>query len=98
MKIVIDTNVVVSAILKNRLPEAVVRFVLDHSELIWVATEEILSEYLSVLARPKFALPAKILNQWTALLRSRVAIVNEVPRIDFPRDPADAKFLACAFA
>ena len=98
MKVVIDTNVVVSAILRDRLPEAVIRFVLDHSELVWVATDEILSEYFDVLARPKFSLPAEILDQWTALLRSRIAMVGVVPPVDFPRDPADAKFLACAMA
>ena len=98
MKVVIDTNVVVSAILRDRLPEAVIRFVLEHSELVWVATDEILSEYARVLARPKFALPADLVEQWTVLLRSRIAMVSDVPSVDFPRDPTDAKFLACALA
>jgi predicted nucleic acid-binding protein len=62
VKVVVDSNVVVSAILKDRVPEQVLQFILQHSEMEWIATDEIVNEYLAVLARPKFAIPQPILE------------------------------------
>ena len=99
MKVVIDTNVLVSAILRDRSPEQVVLFVLDNDKIEWVASQEIIAEYLEVLCRPKFRLPTDILNLWSERLK-RAIIVVEAPGVivDFPRDPKDARFLACALA
>jgi len=44
MKVVIDTNVVISAALKDRIPEEVLLFVVRHPEFEWVATNEIVEE------------------------------------------------------
>lgn len=40
MKIVIDTNVVVSAVLRDRIPETVILFVIGNPEFEWVASRE----------------------------------------------------------
>ena len=61
MRVVIDTNVVVSAALKDRDPEAVIMFVVTRPDFLWVASDPILEEYESVLARKKFGLPKKFL-------------------------------------
>jgi putative PIN family toxin of toxin-antitoxin system len=98
MKVVIDTNVVVSAALKNKSPEAILRAVVAHPEWEWVVSEEILAEYRAVLARPKFNLPPTLLRQWITLLET-VTVLVEVPAgLEYPPDPTDAKFLACALA
>ena len=98
MKVVVDTNVVVSAILRDRLPEKVLLFIIAHPEFEWVASPEILAEYREVLRRPKFALPDNVLSRWDDRFHAAVAVWPvEVP-VSFPRDIKDAKFLACALA
>ncbi len=61
MNVVIDTNIVVSAVLKDRDPEAIIRFVIDHPQYEWIASRDILAEYADVLRRPKFRLPVLLL-------------------------------------
>jgi uncharacterized protein len=98
MKVVVDTNVVVSAILRDRLPEKVLLFILARPDFEWVASPEILAEYREVLHRPKFALPDSILSQWEERFRSAIAEWPVETSVSFPRDISDAKFLACAIA
>ncbi len=45
MRVVIDTNILVSAAIADRNPEAVILFVGVNSEFEWVVSAEILSEY-----------------------------------------------------
>ena len=95
---VVDTNVVVSAILRDRLPEKVLLFIVARPDFEWVASPEILAEYRAVLRRQKFALPDSVLLQWDERFNSAIAEWPvEIP-VSFPRDVKDAKFLACALA
>ena len=96
MKVVIDTNVLVSAVLKDRDPESVILFVFERDDFEWIVSQEILTEYKNVLSRQKFGLPAEIQQQWFDLLDTLTTIINVEVEIDFPRDQKDAKFLACA--
>ena len=98
MRVVIDTNVVVSAILRDRLPEKVLLFILAQADWEWGASPEILAEYREVLRRPKFGLPTDFLSQWDERFRSAVAVWPVETSVPFPRDVKDAKFLACALA
>ncbi|HCU23832.1 MAG TPA: putative toxin-antitoxin system toxin component, PIN family, partial [Deltaproteobacteria bacterium] len=52
--VVIDTNVLISAILKDRDPETVLTFIVSHPDFEWLVSEEILGEYRDVLKRGKF--------------------------------------------
>jgi putative PIN family toxin of toxin-antitoxin system len=96
MKVVIDTNIEVSAVLKDRDPEAVIRFIIGHSQYEWIASSDILAEYTEVLRRPKFRLPDTLLQEWSDLFATVVTLVDVAVVVDFPRDQKDAKFLACA--
>jgi len=98
VKVVIDTNVLVSAALKDRSPERVLRFVVEHPEIGWVVSAEILQEYRQVLARPKFGLSDALLLRWLTLLDAVTTLVDVPDGLDFPRDRNDAMFLACALA
>ncbi len=98
MKVVIDTNVLVSAALRDRGPERVILFVAEHPEFEWVVSVEILREYMEVLARPKFALPRDLLRRWARLLETVTTRVEVLEPFEFPRDQKDAKFLACALS
>ena len=98
MRVIVDTNVVVSAILRDRLPEKVLLFIIAQPDFEWVASGEILAEYREVLRRPKFALPESVLKKWQERFRSVIAEWPVKIPAAFPRDLKDAKFLACALA
>jgi putative PIN family toxin of toxin-antitoxin system len=98
MRVVIDTNVVVSAILKDRDPEAIILFVALRGDMEWVVSPEIMAEYREVLNRPKFGLPDDIRQNWFDMLDALTVTLDIDLDIDFPRDRKDAKFLACAVA
>ena len=98
MRVVVDTNVLVSAILRGRTPREVIQFIIDTPDYDWMVTSEILKEYKEVLSRPKFKLTQEVIEEWWFVLDTvtRLVEVNDV--VDFPRDRKDAKFLACALA
>lgn len=99
MKILIDTNVLLSAAWRDRLPEKVVRHVAADSNSQWIVTADILKEYVDVLQRPKFGLSASILQQWADLMEMRTHVVPRPSvEVNLPRDPKDAPFLAAALA
>ena len=98
MKVVIDTNVLVSAILKDRIPGDVLLYVIEHPAVEWIGSAEIVQEYRTVLARPKFQLPAEVLDGWFAILDEAVAVIATDAAASLSRDPSDAKFLALALS
>jgi putative PIN family toxin of toxin-antitoxin system len=96
MKVVLDTNVLVSAAFRDRGPERVVLFVAENPGIEWIVSEAILSEYLEVLSRPKFGLASAVLLRWERMLASVTTCIDVSASVLLRRDPADAKFLACA--
>lgn len=95
MRVVIDTNVVVSAALKDRIPEELILFIVGHGEFEWIGTKEIVNKYNSVLSRSRLGLPQETIQKWANTFERRVVLVEVDEQIDFPRDQKDAKFLAC---
>ncbi len=51
MKVVIDTNVLVSAAWRDKSPEAVVIWVALQDDREWIVSQDILDEYQEVLRR-----------------------------------------------
>lgn len=98
MKVVIDTNILVSAVLRGREPRAVIQFIVDNTEFEWIVSAEILAEYKEVLSRNKFKLTSEVKAEWFEIIDTFPTIINVNVEIDFPRDRKDAKFLACAMA
>ena len=96
--IVIDTNVLISAILKGRVPRLVIQFIVDSPNYQWIVSAGILAEYKEVLSRRKFKLINEIKNEWLDMIDSASTLINVNVEIDFPRDRKDAKFLECAVA
>lgn len=98
MRIVLDTNVIVSAFLKPRSkPARILRLVLQ-GELKIVINEAILAEYLEVLVRPKFALNRERVKKIVQFIRSRGIYSPALARrLNLP-DPNDEPFLEAALA
>lgn len=85
MNVVIDTNVLVSAALKNRMPETVLRWIVAQPGWAWVVSTEILAEYKTVLARQKFGLPPDLLHQWLTWLDTVTVCVDVPGTPPYPR-------------
>jgi len=98
MRVIIDTNVLVSAVLKDRDPETVIMFMASRGDMEWVVSPEIMAEYREVLGRPKFGLPDNLRQSWFDLLDALTVSFDVDLDIDFPRDYKDAKFLGCAIS
>lgn len=98
MRVVVDTNVLVSAAIKNREPEAVLLFIIERPDFEWIVSREILHEYQEVLARPKFGLQPDLLDRWRGVVEHVTTVVDAEAVVAFPPDSADAIFLSCALA
>ncbi|WP_375480373.1 putative toxin-antitoxin system toxin component, PIN family [uncultured Nostoc sp.] len=98
MKVIIDTNILVSAAIADKNPEAVILFVVANSDFEWVVSAEILAEYKEVLKRPRLKLTEAQHQRWVYLIDSVITLIDVDVEVDFPRDRKDAKFLACAIA
>jgi len=98
MKVVIDTNVLVSAVLKGRVPRAVIQFIFDNPDCEWIVSEEIVAEYKEVLSRGKFKLTDEVRAEWFEIIDILAMLIDVNVVIDFPTDRKDTKFLACALA
>lgn len=97
MKIIIDTNILVSAALKGRNPqEVVLTIVRNPQKYQWIVSSEILSEYKEVLSRSKFNFSPVEVQRWYRLLDAFTTVIDVELSVDFPRDAKDAKFIACA--
>lgn len=98
MKVIVDTNVLVSAILKDKEPKTILLFIASRPDVEWIVSPQILEEYEEVLSRKKFGLPDNIKSAWLNLLDKLTTIIDAGVDINFPRDQKDAKFLSCAIA
>ena len=98
MKVLIDTNVLVSAVLRGSEPRAVIEFIVDNPECVWIVSTEIITEYKEVLSRKKFKLTDEVKAQWFEIIDTFPTVIDVNVEIDFPRDRKDGKFLACAVA
>ena len=90
--VVIDTNVLVSAVLKNNsIPGTIIELAFN-GKIIPVLNKEIESEYRNVLLRPKFHLTTDIVNDIVNEFKQKGLYINETHiDIELP-DPKDVVF------
>jgi hypothetical protein len=95
MRIVLDTNVLVSMILGGRLQDLVDYW--DQKQFVVLVSVEIMAEYAVVLARAKFGLPRDIVDSIIAYIERKAEFVAPIETItEIATDPADNRFLECA--
>jgi putative PIN family toxin of toxin-antitoxin system len=98
LRLVIDTNIVVSAALKpDGLQRTVLVLALTKPARLFVS-EAILAEYRAVLMRPELKIRRGLRQQLLQLMKNRAHMVNPARAIRIARNPGDDKFLECADA
>ena len=98
-RIVIDTNVVVSALLFGGVPGELIPL-WKIGRIQPVASKEIIDEYLRVLAYPKFKLSEEEINflLYHEILPYFEVVRPKPGRVVIREDPSDDKFIHCAQA
>ena len=96
MNVLLDTNVLVSAVIRDRLPQRVIDEIVSREDWFWIVSAEIETEYREVLARPKFKVPDAIQQSWTAFIERVTIRIEPSTHPAFPRDPKDELFIAAA--
>jgi putative PIN family toxin of toxin-antitoxin system len=99
IRAVLDTNVVVSALLHGGVNMAIADAWM-RGRFLFCVTKEIIDEYARVLAYPKFKLsPEEVHRLMTRLIIPFVEPVSVGERISVVKvDPSDDKFVECAVA
>jgi len=98
LRIVVDTNVVVSALLKPQSNPALILSLFIQGDCRVCLSKEILTEYQEVLARDKFkGLDEVEVKKLLSIFKKHALWV--VPKVlidDVAKEPADNAFLECA--
>src|ERR1051326_4720025 len=98
LRLVIDTNVVISAALKPAgLQRTVFLLAITKPARLYV-TNAILAEYREVLARPELKIRKGVRRQFLQLIRNGSRTVTPARQFQVTRDPDDNKFLECVDA
>lgn len=98
LRLVIDTNILVSAALKpDGLQRTVLVLALTKPARLYV-TESILAEYQEVLLRRELKIRKGLQQQLLQLIKNRAQLVNPGRALQVAKDRDDDKFLECADA
>jgi uncharacterized protein len=96
LRLVLDTNVVISAALKPEgLQRTVFLLAISKPARLYVS-EAILVEYRMVLARPELRIRRGLQMEFLDLLENRARMVSPARLVRASSDPEDDKFLECA--
>lgn len=100
MLAVVDTNILVSALLRANTPPAAVVGAIGRQLLTPVVCDAVMREYAAVLPRPHFGFAAADLRELLVLIEQLAAWVDVPAYTGTPTlpDVADWPFVACALA
>jgi putative PIN family toxin of toxin-antitoxin system len=99
LRIVLDTNVLISAALKPFGGQALVLNLVAFQVVELCVSEAILSEYREVFSRPKFAhLDAVKVSDLLALIEREATMVTPTERLTISKHSSDNRFYECADA
>lgn len=98
MRIVVDTNIVVSGLMFQNGNEARLLGLLETRSVIACVTPEILSEYERVLTRPKLKIPLHTRFAILNYFRVNALLLTSIHRLAISPDEPDNRFLECAEA
>ncbi len=96
LRLVMDTNVVVSAALREEsLPRMALLIAIARPARLYVS-QPIIEEYSEVLARHAIGIRRSNRLRFLQLIRNRSLLVSPYRRLEVTNDPDDNKFVECA--
>lgn len=96
LRLVIDTNVLISAAIKPAgLQRTVLLLAITKPARLYISTP-ILEEYAEVLARPELHIRKGLRQQLLQLIKNRSYTVSPTRHLEVTQDPDDNIFLECA--
>lgn len=97
MRVILDTNLLISALLSKNLRERLETVVIEPN-LNLLVCNELLDEFYNVVQRPKFNkyISQSQLNDYIKFLQSKFNYIKLISNIDICRDHADNFLLALA--
>ncbi len=98
LRLVIDTNVVVSAALKPEGLQRTIVLLAMTKPVRWYVSEAIGAEYTLVLARPELKIRRSLRQQLLQLIKNHTHVVAPSRLAQTTSDPADNIFVECADA
>ena len=98
LRLVIDTNIVVSAALKADGLQRTVLLLATAKPATLYVSEAVFAEYREVLARPELKIRKGLCQQLLQLIQSRAHPIKPSRALQVTKDPDDNKFLECADA
>jgi len=98
MKVVIDTNVVVSANLSDQGPSAAILDLAANRVILMFISPPVLTEYEAVLRRSSLKIDPSRIASSLAVIRNTSRLVRPTRRLAEAADEPDNRFLECAAA
>ncbi len=95
MKIVVDTNVVISGVFFGGFPQRILTAIVNNQVTAY-ATPEIIDEYQEIIEEMVTRKQGHIHGEILAPLIRGMEIIEPITRVEVCRDPDDDKFLGCA--
>lgn len=97
MRIVIDTNLWVSALISRSMRERLEKLI-ENSDIVILGSPVLLAEIEAVAKRPKFAryFSAELVASFLDILRNRLEIILPTSNVKVCRDPKDDYLFAIA--
>jgi putative PIN family toxin of toxin-antitoxin system len=98
LRLVLDTNIVVSAPLKPEGEQRSVFLLAITKPARWYVSPPIFSEYRTVLSRPELRIRMGLRLQFLQLIQKHTHVVSPCRRLQIASDPGDNIFLECVDA
>jgi len=95
VRIVLDTNVLISGIFWNGIPSKILELWINEKYQL-LTTQPILEEYNNTLCRVSKGKKDSLVNAWMLFIIENGIVVNVRKKFTLSADPDDDKFIDCA--
>ena len=97
MKVVLDTNVLISGIFWHGNPNSIILAWKERKFDLCISVET-LEEFIRIMRDFKIRMPEDLLKEWINLLTENSILIEPIEKFDVVRDKKDNKFIDCAVA
>ncbi|MBE2190114.1 MAG: putative toxin-antitoxin system toxin component, PIN family [Candidatus Kapabacteria bacterium] len=98
MKLVIDTSVLIAAMLSNAVALKIIDLLCTDDSMSWSISKSIYNEYKLIINRDKFSFTMRQKQYWKDLVKSNTVMEVTDNDFHFSRDISDSKFIQLALS